>query len=343
LSAAPQERRMLQVLIVKLSSLGDVVHALPVLHDMHQALPGVQVDWVVEEGFAPLLGQAQGIRRVIPVGLRRWTKSLGGEPLRVLREMNAFRRDLRQERYDAVIDLHGLSKSALVARLARGHRYAMANATQGSSYEAPTHWLANTAVPVDPVIHVVQRSRVVCAQALGYALPQALHFGLGQRDRATQRPVVALVHGTSRVDKEWPIAHWLDLARRLHGQGLAVALPHGNNVEQARSEVMAETLVAEGVSATVYPRLSLDALALEFASCAGVVGVDSGLSHIAVALDLPHVQIYNFDTAWRTGPLPPAQGAALQCSVFARPTPSVDTVWQAWQQVSAADTARAAP
>ena len=89
---------MLQVLIVKLSSLGDVVHALPVLHDMRQALPGVQVDWVVEEGFAPLLGQAQGIRRVIPVGLRRWTKSLGGEPLRVLREINAARleAELRQ-------------------------------------------------------------------------------------------------------------------------------------------------------------------------------------------------------------------------------------------------------
>ncbi|KQP19776.1 lipopolysaccharide heptosyltransferase I [Pseudorhodoferax sp. Leaf267] len=330
----------MQVLIVKLSSLGDVVHALPVLHDMHQMLPGVQVDWVVEEGFAPLLGQAHGIRRVIPVGLRRWTRTLTRQPLRVLREFAAFRRDLRQTRYDTVIDIHGLSKSALVAKLARGYRYAMANATQGSSYEAPTRWVADTAIPVESEIHVVQRSRVVCAQALGYALPDEIRFGLGQRDRLTQRPVVALVHGTSRADKEWPITHWVELARRLHGQGLAVAFPHGSSDEQARSELMAETLGAEGIVATVYPRLSLDALARELAQCAGVVGVDSGLSHIAVALDLPHVQIYNFDTAWRTGPLPPVHGPALQRSVYARPTPDVDSVWQAWQQVLAADAAR---
>ena len=330
-----------QVLIVKLSSLGDVVHALPVLHDLHAMVPGVQIDWVVEEGFAPLLGQAQGIRRVIPIGLRRWGKSLSAEPVRAVREFSAFSRALRQTRYDAVIDLQGLTKSALVARLARGHRYAMANATQGSSYEAPTRWVAQTAIALDPAVHVVQRSRVVCAQALGYALPQVLRFGLGQRDRATQRPVVALVHGTSRADKEWPIAHWLELARRLHGQGLGVVFPHGSNMELARSEVMAETLRSEGVEAAVYPRLSLDALARELARCAGVVGVDSGLSHIAVALDLPHVQIYNFDTAWRTGPMAPAHGPALQCSVFARPTPTVDTVWQAWQQVVAADAARA--
>ncbi|MFT3721018.1 lipopolysaccharide heptosyltransferase I [Pseudorhodoferax sp.] len=334
---------MQQVLIVKLSSLGDVVHALPVLHDMHQALPGVQVDWVVEEGFAPLLGQVQGIRRVIPIGLRRWGRTLRQVPLQAAREFLAFRRVLRGTRYDAVIDIHGLAKSAVVARMARGHRYAMANGTEDSGYEAATRWVADTAIAVEPHIHVVQRSREVCARALGYALPADLRFGLGERerDRTAQQPLVALVHGTSRADKEWPIAHWLALARRLHGQGLGVALPHGSASEQARSEVMADTLRADGVRAEVLPRLPLDALTRELARCAGVVGVDSGLSHIAVALDLPHVQIYNFDTAWRTGPLPPAHGEPLQRSVFARPTPGVDAVWQAWQQVRAADAAQA--
>ncbi len=333
----------MQVLIVKLSSLGDVVHALPVLHDMHQALPGVQVDWVVEQGFAPLLRDATGIRRVIPVALRRWGRTLARQPREVLREFAAFRRDLQATRYDAVIDIHGLSKSAFVAWLACGHRYAMANATRGSGYEAPTRWVADTAIALEPDIHVVQRSRVVCARALGYAVPQAVRFGLGRRERATQRPVVALVHGTSRADKEWPMDHWLALARLLHGQGLGVALPHGSSEEEARSERMAAALHAEGLSATVLPRLPLDALARALARCAGVVGVDSGLSHIAVALDLPHVQIYNFDTAWRTGPLPVAEGPALQCSVFARPTPGVDAVWQAWQHVWSADQASARP
>lgn len=324
----------MQVLIVKLSSLGDVVHALPVLHDMHRALPGVQVDWVVEQGFAPLLRDAQGIRRVIPVALRRWSKSLLRTPGPVWREFTAFRRDLQSTRYDAVIDIHGLTKSAFVAWLARGRRHAMANATRGSGYEAPTRWVADHAIALDPEVHVVQRSRIVCAQALGYAVPADLRFGLGRRNRAVQRPVVALVHGTSRADKLWPVDHWLALARRLHGQGLGVALPHGSAEELARSEQMAAALAGEGIAATVYPRMALDALARELAHCAGVVGVDSGLSHIAVALDLPHVQIYNFDTAWRTGPLPSAR---LQCSVFAQPTPTVDAVWAAWLRVQAAD------
>lgn len=332
----------MQVLIVKLSSLGDVVHALPVLHDMHQALPGVQVDWVVEQGFAPLLGDAAGIRRVIPIALRRWTKQLTRAPGTVRQEFAAFRRDLQATRYDAVIDIQGLSKSALVAWLARGRRFAMANATQGSGYEAPTRWVADQTIALDPRVHVVQRSRLVCAQALGYAVPETLRFGLGRRDAAAQRPVVALVHGTSRADKEWPVAHWLALARRLHGQGLGVAFPHGSAEELARSEQMAAKLTAEGLSAMVFPRMPLDALTRELAQCAGVVGVDSGLSHIAVALDLPHVQIYNFDTAWRTGPLPPAHGPALQCSVFAQPTPSVDSVWAAWCAVQAEDAARSA-
>lgn len=329
----------MQVLIVKLSSLGDVVHALPVLHDMHQALPGVQIDWVVEQGFAPLLCEAQGIRRVVPVALRRWSKTVLRTPGPVWREFSAFRRALQSTRYDAVIDIHGLSKSAFVAWLAHGRRYAMANATRGSGYEAPTRWVADHAVALDPEVHVVQRARQVCAQALGYAVPAAMRFGLGRRDLSNQRPVVALVHGTSRADKEWPVECWLALARRLHGQGLGVAFPHGSAEELARSEAMADALAREGVAAAVFPRMALDALVRELARCAGVVGVDSGLSHIAVALDLPHVQIYNFDTAWRTGPLP---GTGLQRSVFAQPTPTVDAVWDAWLRVRAADGVQAA-
>jgi heptosyltransferase-1 len=134
------------------------------------------------------------------------------------------------------------------------------------------------------------------------------------------------VHGTSRADKEWPVAHWLDLAARLDGAGFDVALLHGTDAEQQRSEAMAR----EMAHASVWPRLTLDALTDALARCASVIGVDSGLSHIAVALDLPHVQIYNFDTAWRTGPI----NRPRQRSVFAQPAPSVDAVWQAWRVVS---------
>ena len=150
------------------------------------------------------------------------------------------------------------------------------------------------------------------------------------------RGQVALVHGTSRADKEWPVAHWHALGQRLHAAGYSVVLPHGSAAEEATARAIAAGLT----HATVWPRLGLDALTDALASCAGVIGVDSGLSHIAVALDLPHVQLYNFDTAWRTGPLSASGDAAApsqprQCSVFSHPAPTLDAVWQAWLAVSA--------
>jgi heptosyltransferase-1 len=322
----------LKVLIVKLSSLGDVVHAMPAVQDIRRALPQAQIDWVVEQGFAPLVRRCAGVRRVIPCELRRWRKAPFTAATRA--GWRTFRAELQAEGYDAVIDLQGLSKSALVAWLARlapgGRRYALANRTEGSGYEAPTRWVADVAVRIEPHIHAVRRSRELCARVLGYAVPAEEIFGLQPQAAggvpASVRPCVALVHGSSRADKQWPPAHWIGLAARLDAQGYDVALLHGSDDEQRRSEALARAMS----HAVVWPRLALDALTDALAGCAGVIGVDSGLSHIAVALDLPHVQLYNFDTAWRTGPL----GRARQRSVHARPVPSVEQVWRAWQDVT---------
>ena len=328
----------MNILIVKLSSLGDVVHAMPAVQDIRRALPQAQIDWVVEQGFAPLVQRCAGVRRVIPVELRRWRKAPFAARTRLA--WKGFRADLQAQAYDAVIDLQGLSKSALVAWLARlapgGRRYALANRTEGSGYEAPTRWVADVAIPIEPHVHAVARSRELCARALGYAVPAPEVFGLqpaGSGDAPERtavdvlgaRACVALVHGSSRADKQWPAAHWIELAHHLDAQGLDVALLHGSDDEQRRSEALAR----EMPNARVWPRLSLDVLTDALAGCAGVIGVDSGLSHIAVALDLPHVQLYNFDTAWRTGPV----GRPRQRSVYARPAPSVAAVWQAWQTV----------
>lgn len=317
----------MNILIVKLSSLGDVVHTLPVVQDLHAAWPDARIDWVVERGFAPLVRRCAGVRRVIPCELRRWRKSPWSAATRA--EWRAFRAELHAQAYDAVIDLQGLTKSALVARMARlvpgGRRFAMANRTEGSSYEAPTRWVADVAIPLESRLHAVERGREVCARAFGYALCGAPHYGLAQ-DGGRDATVV-LVHGSSRADKCWPDAHWLELGRRLLADGHGLALPHGSAEEEERSRRLAQAL---GPRAEVWPRLALDELTGRMARCGGAIGVDSGLSHIAVALDLPHVQVYNFDTAWRTGPL----GNARQRSVFATPTPAVDAVWQAWQAVT---------
>ncbi len=333
----------MKILIVKLSSLGDVVHAMPAVQDMLQAVPHAQIDWVVERGFAPLVRRCAGVHRVIECELRRWRKSPFSAQTR--QGWRAFKAELQRESYDAVIDLQGLSKSALVAWLAQlapqGKRYGLANRTEGSSFEAPARWVAQ--VPIQVPVHsaAVSRSRLLCARALGYAVPEIQSFGLlagvneglessksiafSGTGASGRRGTVALVHGTSRADKEWPLASWQALGQKLNASGFAVAVPHGSDSEQLTAQAIASTLS----DAVVWPRLGLDALTDALATCAGVIGVDSGLSHIAVALDLPHVQLYNFDTAWRTGPLL----SAHQCSLYAQPAPSVDAVWRAWQAV----------
>ena len=356
----------MKILIVKLSSLGDVVHAMPAVQDISRALPEAQIDWVVERGFAPLVQRCQGVRRIIASDLRRWRKTPFSADTR--RAWGLFKAELQQEKYDAVIDLQGLTKSALVAWLARlsagGQRYGLANQTEGSSFEAPARWVAHQAITLPAHCHAVTRSRELCAQALHYRVPDELIFGLlAQQDQTAVQALatepglhgaVALVHGTSRADKQWPLAHWRALAQRLNDAGFGVALPHGSPAEQQTAHDIAQGLA----HARVWPTLPLDALTDALATCSGVIGVDSGLSHIAVALDLPHVQIYNFDTAWRTGPINVAhtnvvtasvarqsrahgsprfarddesQVSPRQCSVFAQPTPSVDAVWRAWQ------------
>lgn len=341
----------LKILIVKLSSLGDVVHAMPAVQDLRAALPGVQVDWVVERAFAPLVSRCEGVGRVIACDLRRWRKSPFSQSTR--QEWAAFKAALHQDAYDAVIDLQGLTKSALVSWLARttaqGQRYSLGNQTDGSAFEAPARWVADVAVELEPHVHAVQRSRLLCAAALGYDVAGPGRFGLkpgtlaatmpspaplrvvpvspghGPNSFAPRKPMVALVHGTSRADKQWPLDHWKALGHKLNHHGFCVALAHGSAAERATSEAIAAQLD----DAWVWPAMGLDALTDTMARCAGVVGVDSGLSHIAVALGLPHVQIYNFDTAWRTGPQ-----SKRQLSVYATPQPTVESVWNAWDSLA---------
>ncbi len=306
------------------------MHTVPVVQDILAAMPDAQIDWVVEKSFAPILTQVLGLHRTIACELRNWRKSPLSAKTRTA--WRAFKANLQQDTYDAVIDLQGLTKSALVARLAtltpQGKRYAMANRTDGSAYEAPTRWLTDVAIALQPHQHAVQRGRDLAARALGYSMPGEASFALKvpvahikQAQAAIKK--VAFIHGTSRADKEWPLQNWVELGKRFNAVGYQVAMVHGSAKELATSGA-----IAQQIGAAVWPMLFLDVLTRELAQCAGAIGVDSGVSHIAVALGLPHVQIYNFDTAWRTGPL----FNGHQVSVFAQPSPSVDAVWHAWQR-----------
>jgi heptosyltransferase-1 len=328
----------MRILIVKLSSLGDVIQTMAVLPDVLEVFPNAQVDWVVEEAFAPLVQLAHGVRAVIPVGQRRWRKSYFSAATRAERQL--FYARLRQDAYDAVIDFQGLIKSAWVGRAARlasgGFSTTYANGSDACSYEWPVRYLLQRSVPMPQRIHAVARYRLLAAQALGYShmpllqLPARYAWLLGAQPQGVNGvPEVVLAHGTTRTDNEWPDAHWLALARQLVTEGFSVGLPHAGPRELARVQALAQSL---GPAACVWPALGLDALACRMAASAGVVGVDSGLSHLAVALDLPHVQIFSQDRAWRAGPV----GRDYQTVVGGAHAPDVAQVWERWQAVVAA-------
>jgi heptosyltransferase I len=323
----------MRILIVKLSSLGDVVHTLPVVQDIARARPGAQIEWAVEPAFAPLVRRAAGIGEVIEVPLRRWRQAWWTKGVRA--ECLALRDRLRAQRYDAVIDLQGLTKSALVARAANGPRYGLAHATDGSAFEWPARWLVDRAISVPRRIHALDRGRLVAARALGYEVQGPPDFGLQAHPPRMrhERHTVAFVHGSSRDDKLWPHDAWVRLGKKFTADGWRIALPQGNEIEQTRAELIAAGWeFVENAQLEVWPSMKIDAVIDRLAGTQGVVGVDSGLSHIAVALKLPVVQIYNYPTAWRTGPLP-EHGVRHQIALEGRPTPTLDAVWAAWNRV----------
>jgi heptosyltransferase-1 len=322
-----------RILIVKLSSMGDVIHSMPALQDIRAAFPGAQIDWVVEPAFAPLVRRVEGVNEVIECAMRRWRGAWWTSAVRG--EWRLLRQRVRSVRYDAVLDLQGLTKSAVIARMANGVSHGLANQTEGSSFEWPAAWLVHHAIRVEPHIHALDRARTLAARALNYEHHGAPRYGLRAQMRpgSGERPTVVFVHGSSRDDKLWPQAHWISLGKRLIEAGWRIALPQGDEVEQTRAEMIAAALQFERTNLVeVWPTMRLDGVVDRLAGTQGVIGVDSGLSHLAVALNLPHVQIYNFPTAWRTGPQP-AHGHRHQLCVESQGAPGLDLVWTAWGKV----------
>jgi heptosyltransferase-1 len=270
---------MATILFVKTSSLGDVVHNCPAVSDAARRYPGAAIDWVVEEGFAGVAALHGAVRRVIPVAVRRWRAA----PWRAefWREMAAFRRGVAAERYDAVIDTQSLLKSALVARLAQGPRHGMDRASAREPLAA-FFYGARHAVPRG--LHAVQRNRLLAGAALGYTVDGPVDYGL-RAPPAEKSSRVVLLTMSSRADKLWPEARWIELGRAL---GSPVVLPWGSEEERMRAERIAAGLP----QASVPPRMAIDALAALFAGARAVVGVDTGLTHLAAALGTRTAGIY---------------------------------------------------
>jgi heptosyltransferase I len=284
-----------RVLLVKTSSLGDVIHTLPALTDAQRAIPGIQFDWVVEEGFAEIPAWHPAVAQVIPVAIRRWRK----HPLQTLRtgEWRRFKARLRETRYDLVIDAQGLLKSAWLTRYVKA---TVAGFDRDSIREplASRFYDRCYAVPRDQ--HALERVRQLFAQALGYSIPEMIaDYGLdrGQLATAGEQPYLLFLHGTTWPSKHWPEAYWRQLAERMSEFGWAIRLPWGNAEEKARAERIAQGLP----SASVLPRLNLGGVAKVVAGARACVAVDTGLGHLAAALDVPSISLYGPTLPGRVG------------------------------------------
>lgn len=280
----------MRVLLIKMSSLGDVVHTLPAVTDA--AANGVVFDWVVEEAFAAIPEAHPGVRRVLPIAWRRWRKRLGGEREALM----DFYRSLRQERYDLILDAQGLIKSAAVTLLGRGQTRAGLNFT--SAREPWSAFACDRRVTVPVGEHAVVRLRRLFAGALDYPLPAgAPNFGLTSAAADDAPQTCVLLHGTTWDSKHWPERMWRALAEALLAEGWRLALPWGGDAERLRAERIAGGLAG----ADVLPAMSLAELGSEIGRAGLVVGVDSGLTHLAAAMGRPTVVIYGSTSAVRTG------------------------------------------
>lgn len=279
----------MRVLIVKTSSMGDVLHTLPALTDAQQAIPGIRFDWVVEEGFAQIPSWHAAVDRIIPVAIRRWRKAWFSAPVKA--ERKAFREAVQAEKYDAIIDAQGLVKSAaLVTRLARGIKHGM---DWQSAREPLASLFYNQRHSVPKQQHAVERTRELFALSLGYSKPRsqgnyaiAQHFLNHLNADAGQYAV--FLHATTRDDKHWPEANWRELIGLLAASGIRIKLPWGAPHEEARAKRLAEGFDY----VEVLPRMSLENVAKVLAGAKFVVSVDTGLSHLTAALDRPNITLY---------------------------------------------------
>jgi heptosyltransferase-1 len=312
-----------KILLVKLSSLGDVLHNLPIVWDLRKRLPEAQIDWIVEEGYVHLLEPLKstetfkGIDRIIPVAFRRWRKNLFS--IRTWREFFAMRKALQATTYDILLETQGLLKSALVCALAKKSDDAvvagLGNATEHSGYEPMARMFYTESVHVPLKCHAIDRSRSVMCSAFDWPLlnrnedpplfyppefvrqlPPLLFEGLKKTVQGDPVPYVVCFHSTARAAKRWPNDYWVNLGKELARQGYQVILPWGSETEMKDS-----ALIASQIPGAIVPRaFSIEEAYSLVAHATLTIGVDTGLTHLSAVLGKPTVEIYCDSPRWKT-------------------------------------------
>lgn len=314
---------MLKLLIVKTSSLGDVVHNLPIINDILRHYPDTEIDWVVEAGFADIPKLHPAIKQVIPVAIRRWRKALFTK--NTWAEIKAAKQQISQQQYDIVLDTQGLLKSALLTYLSQGKKHGY---DKSSAREPIASYFYDTTHNVSRAQHAVVRNRALAALALGYAIPNDLpDYGIAvakPSQPTLNTPYIVGLHGTSRDSKLWPVEHWIALGSKLVELNIDLILPWASEAELKRARHIASALS----NATVLPKLTITQLADVIGQAKAAIGVDTGLSHLAAALGIPTIAIYTDTNPALTGVYASVQAPAINLGNIGE-IPSVEDVTSA--------------
>lgn len=288
----------MRVLLIKTSSMGDIIHTLPALTDAANAIPGITFDWVLEDTFTEIPHWHKAVNRVIPVALRRWRKGIFSRETRV--EWKRLRAEIEAQEYDLVLDAQGLIKSAFLTFFTKGLR---AGLDFPSARESLASFAYQRKCKVNFYQHAIVRMRSLFSQALGYPLPgNKPDFGLDHgriSSVASEEKYFVFLHGTTWATKQWPEAYWIALAKCAEAAGFRVKISGGNDEEVARAERIGAACKAVDVT----PRLSIDAMAKLLVHAKAVVAVDTGFGHLATALNLPTVSLYSSTNPEYTGAL----------------------------------------
>lgn len=287
----------MRVLLIKTSSMGDLIHTLPALTDAGRAIPGIRFDWMVEDSFQEIPAWHPLVDRVIPVALRRWRKGWLSKETRS--GFSELRSTLRDHSYDLVLDAQGLVKSAFLAMFANGPRAGLDFRSARETLAALAYQKRHT---VNFYQHAVVRMRSLFSLALQYDLPSSPpSFGLDRKqfNADVNQDYVVFLHGTTWPSKQWPESYWQTLAQMAAAQGLRIKISGGNDEEVAR----AERIAAGNPAVDLMPRLSISKMAEVLAGSRAAVAVDTGFGHLAGALDVPTVSIYGSTNPDYTGAL----------------------------------------
>ncbi len=285
----------MRILLVKMSSMGDIFHTFPAISDIKQQFPNAEIDWVVEDSFKEIVDWHPGIHKVIPIHLRRWVKKRSRIDWQ---EFTHWRRALREQSYDRILDVQGLLKSAVIARCARGQ--GIDGYDRHSAREPVSRWFYTRSYRVEKEQHAVERTRQLIGQALGYTPGKKLNFGINQNFTHIQKKSDKLIFiiGTSWVTKLWAASEWKALTQVALNSGYQVEIIWGSPEEQA----IADSIIASYPAATrPEQRLSITTIAEKLVEATGVVGLDTGFSHLAGALETPTIALYGATSPTKVG------------------------------------------